>query len=487
MNVIVSSLILAANLLAPGDHGAVMGDGLRFQPEYPEPVAALNNVCADPETLHGIDVSYYQGTIDWDAVAGAVDFALIRVSHSTEFFDPEFDANWAGARAAGLPAGVYQYFEPDEDPIAQADLLLDHMGPLMPGDLPPVIDVESTAGQSGAQIGMAVQAWLEHVETALGVRPIIYTGPYFWQDNVGSDMFEDYPLWIAHYGTECPLTPTPWQRWDFHQYTDSGATAGIAGNVDQNTFNGTLDDLLALGTDEIPICGVIAADGGTIDNGDDCYQLSGNSMFWREEAAGQGGSLVWTNATDFADASNYATWRLWFEEAGEYELEVHIEPGYAETEQAVYQVTHADGMTDVAVDQSSADGWVSLGTFAFTADAEHRVRLDDNTGEANDAELAIVFDAFRVTAVGGNGGSSDGAADTEGEPEPDGGETGEPQGTTTEGEAPDAGSSEGAGGVLPPGAADEGDDGCGCRTTSAPPGGLLLLLVVFVRRRRRAG
>ncbi|MEM6990164.1 MAG: GH25 family lysozyme [Myxococcota bacterium] len=497
--VIATNLILAANLLVPGDYGNAMGDGLKLTPEIPDPVAALNNVCAGDETLRGIDVSYYQDTINWDAVAAdGVVFALIRVSHSLQFFDPQFDANWANARAAGIHAGVYQYFEPDEDPIAQADLLLDSMGPLMPGDLPPVIDVETTAGLGPAAVEASVLAWVEHVENELGVRPIIYTGPYFWQDNVGSDAFGDYPLWIAHYGTDCPLTPTPWAKWDFHQFTDSGSANGVPGNVDTNTFNGSLEDLLALGTGEVPVCGTIASDGGTIDNGDDCYQLSGNPDYWRDEAAGEGGSLVWTNATDFDSPSNYGIWRLWFDEASEYELEVHIESGYAETQQATYEISHADGVDEVLVDQSTADGWVSLGTFAFDSMVDHRVRLDDNTGESNDLELAIVFDALRVTRigeVGSEGGDDDGgdtmggddASDAADDGDPDGGTGGDDGGDDATSDPGGTGGDTGDGGFDPalPGAAD-GDGGCGCTTTDAPPPLWLLgLFGLMLGRRRR--
>lgn len=482
-------LVVVGELTAPGEFGAAMGDGLQDDLQYDGgPSEALNNVCADGATLPGIDVSYYQGNIDWNAVAAdGVVFALIRVSHSLQFFDPEFDANWEGARAAGVHAGVYQYFEPDEDPIAQADLLLDSMGPLMPGDLPPVIDVESTAGQSPAAIANAVQAWVEHVEAALGVKPIIYTGPYFWQDNVGSDAFEDYPLWIAHYGTNCPLTPTPWAKWNFHQYTDSGSTAGIAGNVDQNVFNGSLDELLALGTNEIPICGTIGPDGGEIDNGDDCLSTYGNDMFWREEAAGIGGSLVWTNATDFDDPSNYAVWRLWLEQAGEYDVEVHVDPAFAETTQAAYLVTHAAGETEVVVDQSAADGWVPLGTFAFETDAEYRVRLNDNTGESNDLELGIVYDALRLTPLDAGGSEESGGADETGDDDDDDGTTGgesEPEPEPEEGT--DGGDETGGAGQALPDPASMEDGGCGCRSNGGgAPGVLLLGLLGLLRRRRR--
>ena len=205
-------------------------------------------VCPDGPTLEGIDVSYYQGNVDWSAVAGDVDFAISRVNHGG-FFDPEFDANWAESRDAGLIRGAYQYFDPGGDPVAQATTVIDAIGALEPGDLPPVIDVESTDGLGPAAIAANVDTWISLVEGAFGRRPIIYTGSYFWNDNVGTDAFVDHPLWIAHYTNGCPNLPTVWPDWHFWQYTDSGSVSGIAGNVDRNRFNGSLEQLHDLAAD----------------------------------------------------------------------------------------------------------------------------------------------------------------------------------------------------------------------------------------------
>lgn len=205
-------------------------------------------VCADGATLEGIDVSYYQGDIDWSAVAGDVDFAISRVNHG-DFFDPEFEANWAESRQVGLIRGSYQYFDPGGDPVAQATTLIDAIGALEPGDLPPVIDVESTDGLGPSAIAANVGTWIDLVEGALGRPPIIYTGSYFWNDNVGTDAFVDHPLWIAHYTTGCPNLPTVWPDWHFWQYTSTGSVAGIAGNVDRNLFNGSVEQLHDLAAD----------------------------------------------------------------------------------------------------------------------------------------------------------------------------------------------------------------------------------------------
>jgi MYXO-CTERM domain-containing protein len=485
-------------------YGNVMGDGLSLQ-NMPPPVGGA--VCAPGETLPGIDVSYYQGDIDWPAVAASgVAFSIVRVSHSLQFFDPQFQANLDGSRAAGIHTGVYQYFEPDEDPIAQADLLLDAMGPLLPGDLPPMIDVESAAGQSPAAIASAVQAWVDHVEAELGVKPLLYTGFYFWQDNVGSAEFGEYPLVLPWYGVACPGgVPAGWDMWTIHQYCDCGNVPGIAGAVDVDTFNGSLADLEALASPgecgdaactgtETPYtcpadcapCGVIAADGGTIDNGDACYRLYGDDVYWREEPQGEGGTLLWTHATDFDTASNYAVWQLHFEETGLYDLEIRITQPFGESQVARYVVRHAGGETPVVLDQSSLDGWVSLGEYSFDAAADHTLRLDDNTGEASADEVMIVYDAVRATRL-------DGQEATTGEP------GGDDTGATSDGSASADGGTEGgtsgpdgAGttGVDTDGAGQRGDDdsGCGCRSTGEGGrfAGLAGLLLLGLRRRRRA-
>lgn len=493
-------------------YGKVMGDGLSlWEPQGP---AEGGGVCAPGETQFGIDVSYYQGNIDWNAVAASgVKFAIVRVSHSLQFFDPEFQDNLDGARAAGIHTGVYQFFEPDEDPIAQADLLLDALGPLMPGDLPPMIDVESTGGLGPNAVANAVKAWVDHVEAAVGVKPIIYSGYYFWNDNVGSSEFGEHPLMLPWYGVDCPgNVPTGWDMWTIHQYCDCGDVGGISGAVDVDRFNGSLAELEALASSgecgdgactgsedpytcpgDCPPCGVVPAAGGMLDNGDACYRLYGDDAYWREEPQGEGGSLVWTHATDYDVAYNYAIWQLHFEESGLYDLEVRITQPFGESQMASYVVRHAGGETPVAVDQSSNDGWVSLGEFQFEAATDHTVRLDDNTGEPSDGEVMLVYDAVRVTRLDGDepttgtpGGDSD-SGPAPGGDGTDGGDGGndDAEPSTDPGSEETGGTGETEGGAR--GAGDDG--GCGCRSSErAGPGGAgaLVLLVVGAMRRRRA-
>jgi lysozyme len=205
-------------------------------------------VCASGATTFGIDVSYYEGTINWPAVkAGGVEFAFIRVSDGNGFHDPKFASYWAASKAAGVLRGPYQFFRPNQDVNAQADFLVSSIGgSYTPGDLPPVIDVEATGGLSPSTVGARVRQWVDRVKSKLGVDPIVYTGKYFWRDEAGGSLtFANNPLWIAQYTSLCPDLPAPWPKWTFWQNSETGSVAGISGHVDLDKFNGTKADLLA--------------------------------------------------------------------------------------------------------------------------------------------------------------------------------------------------------------------------------------------------
>jgi GH25 family lysozyme M1 (1,4-beta-N-acetylmuramidase) len=227
------------------DEDAVAGDGIGVQDDDAQ--SDVVRTCADGPTVKGIDVSYYQGVVDWNRVkAAGIDFAFIRVSDGEVFKDPKFTNNWSGARSAGVIRGAYQFFRPNQNIAAQARIMIDAIGEHQPGDLPPVLDVEATGGVSAKNLATKIGQWVDQVEAEVGVKPIIYTGKYFWRDQVGgSTAFEDHPLWIAHFTALCPSIPAPWSRWTFHQHSEKGKVAGITGNVDLDNFNGTLAELQA--------------------------------------------------------------------------------------------------------------------------------------------------------------------------------------------------------------------------------------------------
>lgn len=200
-------------------------------------------VCAPGPTVRGIDVSYYQETIAWKRVRGeGIVFAFIRATDGVAPVDPRFLANWADAKRAGVLRGAYQFFRPTESAVAQADALIAVLGH-DPGELPPVIDVEVTAGISSAKLVARVQAWVDRVRTRLHVEPIVYTAPGLWPG--GPPALAAQPLWVAHYTDACPLVPPPWTRWAFWQFSERGEVSGIGPAVDLDVFAGSFDDLAA--------------------------------------------------------------------------------------------------------------------------------------------------------------------------------------------------------------------------------------------------
>jgi MYXO-CTERM domain-containing protein len=363
-------------------------------------------VCADGPTVYGIDVSRFQGTIDWQQVKDSgVVYAYIQISRSVTDLDAKFEYNWRRAKEVGILRGAYQRFQPDQDVALQAQIFLDKLGPYQVGDLPPMLDVEDDGGLTGPQIADRVKQWMERVEPVVGVTPLIYTGFYFWRDVVGGADLSRHPLWIANYGATCPLVPQAWSRWTLHQYSSTAQIPGITENtVDVNKFNGTLEQLKALGQPVEPAaCPPISPTEPTIiDDSSGCFSSGGPAQYIRSEPAGHGGSLKWTHATDSATAANFGTWKLEVGETGRYLVEAHTPAPFNESKRAVYRVSHDGTTTEAMVDQSAVDGWNPVGEFTFAAGGMQSIRVDDNTGEPNASETMIVFDAVRLTPMPGD-------------------------------------------------------------------------------------
>jgi lysozyme len=205
-------------------------------------------VCSTGPTLKGVDVSSYQGSVDWAQVnAAGTSFAIMRVSDGAGHPDSQFAKNWSGAKGHHIVRGAYQFFRPGEDPVAQANLfatMLEDNGGIGPGDLPPVLDYETADGQPAATVIERAKLWLATMELKTGKKPIVYTAS-FMSSYTGNN-FSDYPLWVANYGASCPLMPTGWSKWIMWQSADNGSVSGITGGVDVDTFQGSMTDLLTL-------------------------------------------------------------------------------------------------------------------------------------------------------------------------------------------------------------------------------------------------
>lgn len=198
----------------------------------------------DRFAVKGLDVSRYQGVVDWDRVATeGQHFAFIKATEGREHRDVAFQANWVGAERAGLRRGAYHYLLPHVSIEEQLSNYID-LVKLQPGDLPPVLDVEDIGQLSGQQIVAHVRHWLELAEAHYGIKPILYTGLNFYNRYLAGQ-FDAYPLWLARYDERDPVTicGRPFQFW---QFTDRAHVPGVIGDVDRNVFTGSLDDLVAI-------------------------------------------------------------------------------------------------------------------------------------------------------------------------------------------------------------------------------------------------
>src|ERR1019366_1733894 len=200
--------------------------------------------------LPGLDVSSWQTTINWPQVAAAGErFVVMKATEGTEYVDPMYATNRAGAMGVGIPMAAYHFASPDGSPN-EAVLEADHyvaVAGLTAGNLLPALDLEQTGGLSVPALQAWVRSWLDEVTAQLGIAPMIYVSPICWATSMGNDTsipLAGYKvLWIANWGVTSPTVPAAnWNGngWTFWQYTDCGNVAGITtGCVDLDWFNGT--------------------------------------------------------------------------------------------------------------------------------------------------------------------------------------------------------------------------------------------------------
>jgi lysozyme len=220
------------------------------------PRSTLSLVCGRGPTVEGIDVSEHQGEVDWPAVrASGRRFAIARVGRGSRA-DATFARNWAGMRASGLVRGAYLYVLPEQDPVAQATLLVRAVGRLGPGDLPAALDVEKLPpGVPPPTVYAARLAVLvAKVREGTGRQPMIYTGAHYWPRWVQSEAFAALPLWHPQYAAvRCPSIAHPWRAWAFWQTSERGRVPGVRTLVDLDVFNGDLAALETLAGGAVPL------------------------------------------------------------------------------------------------------------------------------------------------------------------------------------------------------------------------------------------
>lgn len=197
--------------------------------------------------VHGIDVSYYQGVIDWQKVQQMkvnnikISFALIKATEGQSMVDAQFAQNWQESNKKVI-RGAYHYFTVYRDAAIQAENFIRTVK-LQKGDLPPVLDIEDAQKMPAQEVRKRIKIWLEMIEIHYNIRPIIYTYHNFYHNYLIKDKFFDkYYIWIAHYDAENPTLANN-HKWHFWQHSDRGRVNGIGVPVDFNVFDGSLLDL----------------------------------------------------------------------------------------------------------------------------------------------------------------------------------------------------------------------------------------------------
>ena len=195
--------------------------------------------------LEGIDVSVYQGEIDFEAVReDGVEAVYIRSGFGSGGVDPNFEQNRRGAAGVGLHYGFYHYMEAATPEEARAEAR--HFAALIAGtgyDCRPVLDFEVDQDLSDARVSAVVGAFLEELEALTGMEPMLYADAY--EAGRLDPALAAYPLWLAQWEVEEPsLTGTAWEEWTGWQYTDKGRVAGIQGDGVRDLFQ---EDVLLAG------------------------------------------------------------------------------------------------------------------------------------------------------------------------------------------------------------------------------------------------
>ncbi len=196
--------------------------------------------------VHGIDVSRWQGAIDWRlARANGVSFAYMKATEGGDHTDPAFDEHWRAAAAAGLPRGAYHHYYFCRSAAEQARWYIAHV-PRAPGALPPVLDIEWTpfsrtcrVRPPADEVRRDIATFARIVGSHYGQRPMIYTTVDFYRDN-DLGRLSGYEFWLRSVAGH-PAEVYPGQRWTLWQYTGTGLVPGVERQTDINAFSGSAE------------------------------------------------------------------------------------------------------------------------------------------------------------------------------------------------------------------------------------------------------
>lgn len=210
-------------------------------------------------TVAGVDVSHYQGSINWTSVRNAgIQFAFIKATEGTSYKDPAFNANYTNAYYAGVIRGAYHFARPNiSSGATQANYLASNGGAWSADSrtLPAALDLEGNPYAGGYCYGKTtsgMRSWIQDFLNTYRSRTtryaVIYTTTSWWNQCTGSwtGPWNNHPLWVARWASSVGTLPAGAPFWSFWQYTSSGSVSGIPGAVDRDYWNGDRTRLIAL-------------------------------------------------------------------------------------------------------------------------------------------------------------------------------------------------------------------------------------------------
>lgn len=199
----------------------------------------------------GIDVSGWQGNIDYSEVASSgIEIVYMKASEGTSFVDPYFNQNYTNAKANGLKVGFYHYLtaRSNSEAVAQANFFVSTISGMIP-DCRLAMDFESFGSLSTEEINEIGLTFMQTVESLSGKKMVIYSDTSNASNIFGGGL-TNYPLWVAQYEVEEPTPNGNWDSWVGWQYTDAGEISGINGYVDRDRFT---DGILLNENSEVPL------------------------------------------------------------------------------------------------------------------------------------------------------------------------------------------------------------------------------------------
>lgn len=214
------------------------------------------NALTKRPAIQGIDVSHWQGDIDWNKVNknGKKKFAFVKATEGINFIDLKSKKNMKNCKAAGMACGVYHFARPVKNTAkAEANYFISkNKNYLKKGYLRPALDVEDFVSKGYAEypckklgkkkLSKWVKEWMDTVKKGTGVEPILYINSNYARNCFDSSV-TNRDLWIAYWASKPSPNTGIWKGWDFWQYSSKGSVPGIKGNVDLDRFNGDMSGL----------------------------------------------------------------------------------------------------------------------------------------------------------------------------------------------------------------------------------------------------